>query len=130
MAVGLFAQGTIELEKLTLGGHVQNINKVFFGDIQVLCRVEPVVPEGFLLKTLNHAHPSFSFTMEIEKDGMLPFLGTQLLNCAPQIETKVRPTNTALLVHYQSHVDNWFKRTPSFIQCAGTQYGVLKGCPG
>ncbi|XP_067046365.1 uncharacterized protein [Acropora muricata] len=74
-------------------------------------RVEPVVPEGFLLKTLNHAHPSFSFTMEIEKDGMLPFLGTQLLNCAPQIETKVRHTNTGLLVHYQSHVDNWFKRT-------------------
>ena len=50
--------------------------------------------------------------MEIEKDGMLPFLGTQLLNRAPQIETKVyvKPTNTGLLVHYQSHVDNWYKR--------------------
>ena len=51
--------------------------------------------------------------MEIEKDGMLPFLGTQLLTRAPQIETKVyvKPTNTGLLVHYQSHVDNRYKRS-------------------
>ena len=51
--------------------------------------------------------------MEIEKDGMLPFLGTQLLNRAPQIESKVyvKPSNTDLLVHYQSHVDNWYKRS-------------------
>ena len=44
---------------------------------------------------------------------MLPFLGTQLLNRAPQIETKVyvKPTNTGLLVHYQSHVDNRYKRS-------------------
>ena len=65
------------------------------------------------LNTLNHAHPSVSFTMEIEKDGMLPFLGTQLLNRAPQIETKVyfKPTNTGLLVHYQSHVNNRYKRS-------------------
>ncbi|XP_067019177.1 uncharacterized protein [Acropora muricata] len=63
------------------------------------------------LNTMNHAHPSVSFTMEIEKDGMLPFLGTQLLNRAPQIETKgyVTPTNTGLLVHYQRHVDNRYK---------------------
>ena len=63
------------------------------------------------LNTLNHAHPSVSFTMEIEKVGMLQFLGTQLLNRAPQIETKVyvKPTNTGLLVHYQSHVDNRHK---------------------
>ena len=25
------------------------------------------------LDTLNHAHPALKFTMEIEKDGMLPF---------------------------------------------------------
>ena len=51
--------------------------------------------------------------MEIEKDGMLPFLGTQLLNRAPQVETKVyvKPTKTGLLVHYQSHVDNRYKRS-------------------
>jgi len=41
------------------------------------------------LNTLNHAHPYVSFTMKSEEDGMLAFLGTQLLNRAPQIETKV-----------------------------------------
>ena len=65
------------------------------------------------LNTLNHAHPSVRFTMGIKKDGMLPFLGTQLLNCAPQIETKVyvKPNNTGLHVHYQIHVDNRYKRS-------------------
>ena len=43
---------------------------------------------------------------------MLPFLGMQLLTRAPQIETKVyiKPTNTRLLLHYQSHVDMCYKR--------------------
>ena len=59
--------------------------------------------------TFNHAHPAVSFTMEIEKDGMLPFLGTHPLNRAPQIETKrayVKPTSIGLLLHYHSHFDN------------------------
>ena len=44
---------------------------------------------------------------------MLPFLGTQLLNRAPQIETKVyvNPINTGLLAHWQSRLDNWYKRS-------------------
>ena len=48
--------------------------------------------------------------MEIEKDGMLSFLGIQLLNRAPQIETKVyvKPSNTGLLVH-SGHLDNRYK---------------------
>ena len=52
------------------------------------------------------------FTMEVENDGMLPFLGIQLLNRAPRIETKVfvKPTNSGLLLHYHSHVDNRYKR--------------------
>ena len=54
-----------------------------------------------------------SFIMETEKDGMLPFLGKELLNRAPQIETKlyVKPTNTGLLLHYHSHVDNHYKQS-------------------
>ena len=37
----------------------------------------------------------------------LPFLGTELLNRAPKIESKVyiKRTNTGLLLHFQSHVD-------------------------
>ena len=43
---------------------------------------------------------------------MLPFLGIQLLNRLPQIETKVyaKPTNSGLLLHYQSHVDSHYKK--------------------
>ena len=38
--------------------------------------------------------------------------GVRLINCAPRIETKVyiKPTNSGLLLHYQSHVDNRYKR--------------------
>ncbi|XP_078361337.1 uncharacterized protein LOC144645655 [Oculina patagonica] len=64
------------------------------------------------LQVLNNCHPSVNFTMETEKDRVLPFLGMQLLNRAPNIETKVyiKPTNTGLLLHYQSHVDIRYKR--------------------
>ena len=63
------------------------------------------------LETLNHCHPSFTFTMEIENDEMLPFLGTQLLNKSTQIQAKVyvKPTNTGLLLHHKSHVDDRYK---------------------
>ena len=58
------------------------------------------------------AHSAIKFTMEVEKDGMLPFLGNQLLNRAPRIETKVfvKPMNSGLLLHYHSHIDNRYKR--------------------
>jgi len=64
-----------------------------------------------LLQVLNNCHPSLKFTMEVERNSMLPFLGVQLLNRAPRIETKVyvKPTNTGLLLHHQSHVDNRYK---------------------
>ena len=63
------------------------------------------------LNTLNHAHAAIKFTMEVENGGKLPFLGIQLLNRAPRIETKVfvKPTNSGLLLHYHSHVDNRYK---------------------
>ena len=50
--------------------------------------------------------------METENNDVLPFVEKQLLNRAPQIETKVyvKPTNTGLLLHYHSHVDMRYKR--------------------
>ena len=62
------------------------------------------------LETLNHCHPSVKFTMEIENHGMLPFLGTQLINKSTQTKVYVKPTNTGLLLHYKSHVDDRYKR--------------------
>ena len=68
---------------------------------------------GQFLDTLNSAHPSLKITMEVEREGSLPFLGTELLNRAPEIESKVyiKRTNTGLLLHFQSHVDIKYKRS-------------------
>ena len=65
------------------------------------------------LDTLNHCHPSAKFTMEVEQNASLPFIGVELLKLAPRIKTKVyvKPTNTGLLLHYQSHVDNRYKHS-------------------
>ena len=51
--------------------------------------------------------------MEVERNSSLPFIGVELLNLAPRIKTKVyvKPTNTGLLLHYLSHVDNQYKRS-------------------
>ena len=38
------------------------------------------------LNILNHVHLAIKFAME-KNDGMIPFLGIQLLNWAPRIET-------------------------------------------
>ena len=71
------------------------------------------VTADHFLRTLNHCHSSVKFTMVTEHDGSLPFLGVELLNRAPRIENKVyiKPTNTGLLLHYQSHVDDRYKRS-------------------
>ena len=68
---------------------------------------------GMFLYTLNHCHPSAKFTMEVERNASLPFIGVELLNLAPRIKTKVyvKPTYTGLLLHYQSRVDNRYKRS-------------------
>ena len=60
---------------------------------------------------LNKCHSSIKFTMETES-SLLPFLGTQLLNKHTRVETKVyvKPTNTGLLLHYKSHVDDRYNR--------------------
>ena len=78
--------------------------------LTIMANIEPA---SNFLDTLNKAHSSVKFTIETECNGMLPFLGIQLLNRspAPQIETKVyvKRTNAGLLLHYQSHVDNQYK---------------------
>ena len=47
-----------------------------------------------------------SFTMELEDSGKLPFLGMVIIRNGPRLDTKVyvKPTDTELLLHYQSHV--------------------------
>ena len=64
------------------------------------------------LDILNQYHSSIKFTLEMESNSMPPFLGIQLLNKDTHVETKVyvKPTNTGLLLHYKSHVDDQYKR--------------------
>ena len=68
-------------EKLELEGKVPDYYRRYVDD--TLTILPNITTATDFLNTLNHAHPSVSFTMEIEKDGMLPFRGTQLLNRAP-----------------------------------------------
>ena len=64
------------------------------------------------LQVLNNVHPSLSFTMELEHDGSIPFLGTVLTRCDDTLTTEVyrKPTDTGLLLHFQSHVDSRYKK--------------------
>ena len=75
--------------------------------------IPDIASAKMFLDILNHCHPSAKFTMEVERNASLPFIGVELLNLAPRIKTKVyvKPTNTGLLLHYQSHVDNRYKRS-------------------
>ena len=100
----------LDVEKLDVEGKLPPYYRRYVDDTFTVMP-DLSTAEDFL-NTLNHAHPAIKFTMEVEKDGMLPFLGTQLLNRAPRIETKVfvKPTNSGLLLHYHSHVDNRYKR--------------------
>ena len=81
-------------EKLELEGKLPDYYRRYVDDTLTIMPNIPTATD--FLNTLNHAHSSVSFTMEIENDGMLHFLDTQLLNRSPQIETKVyvKPTNT------------------------------------
>ena len=70
--------------------------------------VTPVrMTAGHFLDTLNSTHPFLKFTMEIEREGSLPFIGIELLNRAPKIESTKEPTH----LHFQSQVDIKYKRS-------------------
>ena len=49
---------------------------------------------------------------EFEHEGSIPFLGTLITRCGNTLKTEVyrKPTDTGLLLHFQSHVDNRYKK--------------------
>ena len=65
------------------------------------------------LHVLDDLHPSISFTMELPTENNLPFLGMVLRKDSQNITTSVyvKPTNTGPLLHYNSHVDNRYKKS-------------------
>ena len=65
------------------------------------------------LHVFNDLHPSISFTMELSTQNTLPFLGMVLRKDGQTITTSVyvEPTNTGILLHYNSLVDNRYKKS-------------------
>ncbi|MEM7163798.1 MAG: reverse transcriptase domain-containing protein, partial [Bacteroidota bacterium] len=63
------------------------------------------------LNELNNVHDSISFTMELQKNDKLPFLGMLLTKNCQQIATKVhrKQTDKGMLTHFNSHVDQRYK---------------------
>ena len=59
-----------------------------FVDVTLAIMPNKASADNFL-DFLNLCHSSIKFTMETESNGMLPFLGTQLLNKHTHVETKV-----------------------------------------
>ena len=78
-----------------------------------LSKMPDVSSTSEFLLTLNEIHPSLSFTMELEDNGKLPFLGMMIIRNGPRLDTKVyvKLTDTGLLLHYQSHVDVKYKHS-------------------
>ena len=97
-------------EKLEKNGSLPSFYRRYMDDTITI--MDSLQSANSFLETLNGCHPSAQFTMEVESEGSLPFVGVNLLNRVPRIETKVyiKPTNTGLLLHYQSHVDIRYKR--------------------
>ncbi|PFX19572.1 hypothetical protein AWC38_SpisGene16007 [Stylophora pistillata] len=64
------------------------------------------------LNVLNGLHPSIHFTMELSNNDSIPFIGTLITKNGNKLETQVyrKPTNTGLLLHFQSHTDLRYKK--------------------
>ena len=58
------------------------------------------------LATLNKAHPSINFAMEVALNNKLPFIGMELGKMGSQVTTCVYRKTTGKGLLLQSHVDN------------------------
>ena len=86
-------------DKLDQDGKLPSFYRRYVDDTFTI--MPDIASAEIFLDTLNHCHPSAKFTMEVERNASLPFIGVELLNLAPRIKTKVyvKPTNTGLLLH-------------------------------
>ena len=72
------------------------------------------------LTTLNGLDSSLTFTMELPENGMIPFIGIEIIKNGTKIETQVyrKATNTGLLLHFQSHTDKFYEDNATSRLCA------------
>ena len=96
-------------DKLARDGIIPSLYKRYVDD--TLARMPNNVAAAEFLTTLNGLHPSLKFTMELPSDNMTPFIGIEIIKNGTELETRVyrKPTNTGLLLHFQSHVDKRYK---------------------
>ena len=64
---------------------------------------------GFAFK--HQTEVGLTFMMELPVDNKIPFIGIEIVKSGTKLETQVyrKPTNTGLLLHYQSHTDKRYK---------------------
>ena len=96
-------------DKLTRDGAMPTFYKRYVDD--TLARMPSTDAAVDFLTTLNSPHPSLSFTMELPVDNKISFIGIEIINNRTKIDTQVyrKPTNTGLLLHFQSHTDKRYK---------------------
>ena len=96
-------------DKLTRNGVMPTLYRRCVDD--TLAKMPSTEAAAGFLTTLNSLHPNLSFMMELAVDNKILFIGMEIIKNGTQIETQVyrKPTNTALLLHFQSHTDNRYK---------------------
>ena len=96
-------------EKLTYEGVMPTLYKRYVDDTLAIMPSTDAASD--FLSTLNSLHPSLSFTMEFPVDNKIPFIGMEIIKNGTKIETQVyrKPTNTGLLLHFQSYTDKRYK---------------------
>ena len=92
-------------DKLARGDMVPSLYKRYIK--YTLPRMPNTDAAADFLTTLNGLHPSLKFTMELPADNMIPFIEIEIIKNGTELKTRVyrKPTNTGLLLHFQSHVD-------------------------
>ena len=97
-------------DKLTRDGVMPALYRRYVDD--TLARIPSTEAATDFLTTLNSLHPSLSFTIEFPDNNKIPlFFGIEIIKNGTRIETHVyrKPTNTGLLLHFQSHTDKRYK---------------------
>ena len=90
-------------------GLIPQLYKRYVDD--TLARMPSADASADFLSTLNGLHPSLTFTMELPVDNKIPSIGIEIVKNGIKLETQVyrKPTNTGLLLHFQSHTDKRYK---------------------
>ena len=69
------------------------------------------------LEVLNSKHPAVNFTMELATNNKVTFFGMNIIKNGAKLVTSVskKPTNSGLLLHFDSHGDQRCKKGPSSV---------------